>query len=68
MSKFTEYIGKQFGNPHGFVGKVCCAIMNIINKAMYRKTVSLLPISDNDNVLDICSSVFTGKQKLIYMA
>lgn len=53
MSKFTEYIGKQFGNPHGFVGKVCCAIMNNINKAMYRKTVSLLPISDNDNVLDI---------------
>ena len=53
MSKFTEYIGKQFGNPHGFVGKVCCAIMNIINKAMYKKTVSLLHISDYDNVLDI---------------
>lgn len=53
MSKFTEYIGKQFGNPHGFVGKVCCVIMNIINKAMYKKTVSLLNIFDNDNVLDI---------------
>lgn len=53
MSKFTEYIGEQFGNPHGFVGKVCCVIMNIINKAMYKKTVSLLNICDNDNVLDI---------------
>ena len=53
MRKFTEYIGKQFGNPHGFVGKVCCIIMNIINRAMYKKTVSLLNISDNDNVLDI---------------
>lgn len=53
MRKFTEYIGEQFGNPHGFVGKVCCVIMNIINKAMYKKTVSLLNISDNDNVLDI---------------
>ena len=53
MRKFTEYIGEQFGNPHGFVGKVCCVIMNIINKAMYKKTVSLLKISDNDNVLDI---------------
>lgn len=51
MRKFTEYIGEQFGNPHGFVGKVCCVIMNIINKAMYKKTVSLLKISDNDNVV-----------------
>ena len=39
MSKFTEYIGSQFGNPRGFVGKVCCLIMNIINKAMYKNTV-----------------------------
>lgn len=53
MSKFSEYIGEQFGNPHGFVGKVCCVIMNIINKAMYKKTVLLLNISDDDNVLDI---------------
>ena len=39
MSKFTEYIGSQFGNPRGFVGSVCCLIMNTINKKMYRKTV-----------------------------
>lgn len=24
MSKFTDYIGSRFGNPRGFVGKVCC--------------------------------------------
>ena len=32
MSKFTEYIGSQFGNPRGVIGKVCCILMNIINK------------------------------------
>ena len=53
MSKFTEYIGSQFGNPRGFVGKVCCVIMNIINNAMYRNTVSLIEVSSNGNILDI---------------
>lgn len=53
MSKFTEYIGRQFGNPHGFVGRICCCLMNIINRAMYNKTVSLLELSETDRVLDI---------------
>ena len=53
MSKFTEYIGEQFGNPHGLVGKICCVIMNIINKAMYKNTVALLDITNDENVLDI---------------
>lgn len=53
MSKFTEYIGSQLGNPRGFVGKVCCVLMNIINKAMYKNTVSLLEISSDGNLLDI---------------
>ena len=53
MSKFSEYIGSQFGNPRGFVGKVCCLIMNIINKAMYKNTVSLIGISSDENILDI---------------
>lgn len=53
MSKFSEYIGNQFGNPRGFVGKVCCLIMNTINNAMYRNTVSMLEISKDENVLDI---------------
>ena len=53
MSKFTEYIGSQFGNPRGFVGKVCCVLMNIINKAMYKNTVSVMNISPDENMLDI---------------
>lgn len=53
MSKFSEYIGSQFGNPRGFVGKCCCIIMNMINKAMYRKVVSLVKIKENAAVLDI---------------
>lgn len=53
MSKFTDYIGSQFGNPRGFVGRVCCVIMNIINKPMYMNTVSLIEIPSDENVLDI---------------
>lgn len=53
MSKFSEYIGSQFGNPRGFVGKVCCLIMNVINNAMYKKAVSLLDLSQDEKVLDI---------------
>ena len=53
MGKFTEYIGSQFGNPRGFVGKVCCLIMNIINKAMYKNTVALIDVSEGAKVLDI---------------
>ena len=55
-SKFTEYIGSQFGNPRGFVGSVCCLIMNTINKKMYRKTVELMQqsgIDPADKILDI---------------
>lgn len=53
MGKFTEYIGSQFGNPHGFVGKICCVIMNVINRAMYKNTVSAMDIKSGDKVLDI---------------
>ena len=53
MSKFTEYIGSQFANPHGFVGRICCVIMNVINKAMYKKTVTLIDTKPDDKVMDI---------------
>jgi len=53
MNKFTEYIGSQFGNPRGFIGKVCCVLMNIINKAMYKNTVSVIGLSSDENILDI---------------
>ncbi len=53
MRKFTEYIGSQFGNPHGFVGMICCFIMNVINQAMYKNTVTLINIDRGDKFLDI---------------
>ncbi|MCQ2614069.1 MAG: class I SAM-dependent methyltransferase [Treponemataceae bacterium] len=53
MSKLAEYIGSQFGNPRGIVGFVCCKCMNIINRKMYRKTVSLLTLDKNRKLLDI---------------
>ena len=53
MSKFSDYIGSQFGNPRGFVGKVCCVIMNVINRAMYINTVSLIDVGKGQKVLDI---------------
>ena len=53
MSKFTEYIGSQFGNPHGTVGRLCCIIMNIINKAMYKNVVEQMQFERGDKVLDI---------------
>lgn len=53
MSKFAEYIGAQFGNPHGFVGKVCCIIMNMINKQMYQNTVAMIELRPGEKILDI---------------
>lgn len=52
MSKFSEYIGLQFGNPRGVVGSVCCLIMNIINNAMYRDVMSNMRLSEQSKVLD----------------
>lgn len=53
MSKLSEYIGSQFGNPRGAFGKICCVIMNIINRAMYISVANNANIHDNATVLDI---------------
>ena len=53
MSNFTKYIGSQFGDPRGFVGKCCCLIMNIINNVMYRRTISVIHLTKKSTVLDI---------------
>ena len=48
MKYLTHYIRSQFRNPHGIVGKLCCLIMNVMNRSMYRqvlKDVSILPCS-----------------------
>lgn len=53
MGKFSEYIGSQFGNPRGFAGKCCCIIMNRMNRAMYRRVVSLVQPGGEMEILDI---------------
>lgn len=53
MGKFTEYIGSQFGNPRGFIGKVCCVIMNVINQKMYKNTAAAMELAPGEKVLDI---------------
>ncbi len=53
MAKFIEYIGFQFGNPKGVIGRVCCKIMNIINKKMYGKLIEQLNLDDKGVVLEI---------------
>ena len=53
MSKFSEYIGSQFGNPRGIIGKICCIGMNIINRPMYRNTVAKMNLDKCDKILDI---------------
>ena len=53
MSKFTEYIGSQFGNPRGIIGRVCCLIMNRINKVMYKNTIAQIKLTPDEKFLDI---------------
>lgn len=53
MGKFSAYIGSQCGNPRGFVGKCCCLLMNVINRAMYRAIVNCLNLNQELAVLDI---------------
>lgn len=53
MKRFTEYIGAQFGNPRGIIGKLCCLIMNTINKPMYKAITSYTIANNNAKILDI---------------
>ncbi len=53
MGKFSEYIGFQFGNPKGFVGQICCKIMNIINYKMYNTLISNITLEKNSKLLEI---------------
>lgn len=53
MISFSEYIGSQFGNPRGIIGKFCCILMNSINKAMYISVVTSLKLNEHSTLLDI---------------
>jgi ubiquinone/menaquinone biosynthesis C-methylase UbiE len=49
----TEYIGSQFGNPRGIVGKICCTIMNLVNQKMYRSVSDAVWNHNSRDILDI---------------
>lgn len=53
MVRFKEYISSQFGNPRGIVGKICCLIMNVMNRVMYRSVVKELLVDEHSKVLEI---------------
>ena len=63
MFKLSEYIGRQCGNPHGIIGKICCLIMNIINNMMYKNIISDIISDKNIRILDIgCGNGFFIRQ------
>ena len=53
MNKFSKYISSQFKNPRGIGGVIISIIQNVINKAMYKRAVSLINVQSNENTLDI---------------
>ncbi len=53
MGKLSEYIGSQFGDPRGIVGRVCCFFMNRINQAMYLSIVSKVGERKCSRILDV---------------
>ncbi|MCI9003310.1 MAG: methyltransferase domain-containing protein [Oscillibacter sp.] len=53
MGNLANYIGRQFGNPRGAAGWICCQVMNGINRPMYRAALALLEIAPEDRILDI---------------
>lgn len=48
-----EYIGSQFANPRGMTGKICCLLMNTMNRSMYNNTAHSLTLTPKSTVLDI---------------
>ena len=51
---FYRYIGSQFSNLRGIIGKICFIIMNLMNKVMYNNITDALILSHTSKVLDIC--------------
>ena len=51
--KLIEYIGSQFGNPKGIIGKICCVIMNAINQKMYIEVSDMVLKNFCIDILDV---------------
>lgn len=46
-------IGQQFSNPRGFIGAICCKIMNCINNKMYKSVINEVTADESSTVLDV---------------
>lgn len=53
MSRFSDYLASQCGNPRGIIGKVMTWGMNRVNGFMYNGIVKNLDLSEDTKVLDI---------------
>jgi ubiquinone/menaquinone biosynthesis C-methylase UbiE len=53
FNKFIKYIGGNFGNPNGVVGKMSTKLMNIINQRQYKAIFDNINLENNDIILDI---------------
>jgi SAM-dependent methyltransferase len=68
---FTAYIGSQFGNPRGLVGRICCVIMNIVNKKLYCTVSDAVFKHSGKKILDVgvgngyLEKMLSGKSDLI---
>lgn len=53
MSKFSKMIGRQFSNPRGFMGRICCKIMNAVNNKMYKSVADEMAADESSSILDV---------------
>ena len=53
MRRLLRGIDAQFGNPHGRVGAVVAAGLNVVNRPLNRATVGALGLRPGERVLDV---------------
>jgi ubiquinone/menaquinone biosynthesis C-methylase UbiE len=53
ISSFIKYVGRNFGNPDGFGGKIATKIMNIINQKQYKAVLKNIHLEPDNVILDI---------------
>ncbi len=53
INKFIKFVGNNFGNPSGIVGKLFTKLMNIMNQKQYKAVLENLNLEPNDTLLDI---------------
>lgn len=53
MSRFSDYLASQCGNPRGTIGKIMTWAMNQVNRFMYDGIVKSLELSEDTVILDV---------------